>query len=80
MFAVVDDRNNTWIQHSFASLLTLQPSFLVIPSCSFVDGYKHTLHRFTHYKGGRRDDLEYGGDILPVAQRMAPHVNRTCAC
>ncbi len=48
LLGVVDDRNNTWIQHSFASLLSLQMPFLVIPSRSFVTGLKHTLHSLTH--------------------------------
>ena len=75
MLVVVDDRNNTWIQHSFASLLSLQLPFLVIPSRSFVTGHKHALHRLTHCKGNEdnTDWLSHEG-IKPtsVFNKMRP--------
>jgi hypothetical protein len=45
-----------------------------------VAGQKDTLHTHTHWKGGRRDSLECGGNGLPVSQRTVHHLNRSCTC
>jgi hypothetical protein len=56
------------------SLVSLLLPFLVSPSSSFVAGHVHGQHRLTHCKGGRRDGLECGGNVCPVAQRTVHHL------